>query len=54
MQLAETMESITSEVVGYGLASKPGTEAIQDALWRGLLYAMRNPARAASRLTASA
>ena len=46
VQLAKKFESSTSDVVGYGLASKPATEANQDALWRGMLYAMRNPAAA--------
>jgi hypothetical protein len=44
VQLAKKIESSTSDVVGYGLASKPVTDSTQDALWRGMLYAMRNPA----------
>ena len=38
------IESSTSDVVGYGLASKPVTDLTQDALWRGMRHAMRNPA----------
>merc|ERR1711988_641785 len=34
----------SSDVVGYGLSSKPVTDMNQDALWRAMLYAMRNPA----------
>merc|ERR1712127_686564 len=44
VQLAVKVESSSSDVVGYGLASKPVTGVNQDALWRGMLYAMRNPA----------
>jgi len=44
VQLAKKVESTTSDVVGYGLASKPVTGTTQDALWRGMLYCMRNPA----------
>merc|ERR1719373_314136 len=44
VQLAKKVESSSSDVVGYGLASKPVTDVSQDALWRGMLYAMRNPA----------
>jgi len=44
VQLAKKVESSSSDVVGYGLASKPVTGVSQDALWRAMLYAMRNPA----------
>ena len=44
VQLAKKIESSTSDVVGYGLASKPVTDTTQDGLWRGMLRAMRNPA----------
>jgi len=44
VQLAMKVENSSSDVVGYGLASKPVTGVNQDALWRGMLYAMRNPA----------
>ena len=37
VQLAKKIESSTSDVVGYGLASKPVTDSTQDALWRGML-----------------
>merc|ERR1712110_670326 len=42
VQLAKKIESSTSDVVGYGSASKPVTDSNQDSLWRGMLYAMRN------------
>merc|ERR1712038_279874 len=45
VQLAKKIESSTSDVVGYGLASKPVTDATQDTLWKAMLYAMRNPAQ---------
>merc|ERR1719232_1832189 len=44
VQLAKKMESSSSDVVGYGLASKPITDLSQDTLWKAMLYAMRNPA----------
>merc|ERR1739836_92901 len=44
MGLAKKVESGTSDSVGYGLASKPVTDMSQDSLWKGMLYAMRNPA----------
>ena len=44
VQMAKKLESSSSDVVGYGLASKPVTGVNQDALWKAMLYAMRNPA----------
>ena len=44
VQLAKKIDSSSSDVVGYGLASKPVTGANQDALWKAMLFAMRNPA----------
>merc|ERR1712039_154090 len=44
VQLAKKIESSSSDIVGYGLASKPVSGVSQDALWRAMLYAMRNPA----------
>merc|ERR1712003_442428 len=44
VQLAKKIESSSSDVVGYGLASKPVTDLSEDALWKAMLYAMRNPA----------
>merc|ERR1711963_727209 len=44
VQLAKKLQSSSSDVVGYGLASKPVTGTTKDALWRAMLYAMRNPA----------
>merc|ERR1712176_1252102 len=44
VQLAKKIESSSSDVVGYGLASKPIPGMSQDALWKAMLYAMRNPA----------
>jgi len=43
-QLAKQLQSSSSDFVGYGLASQPIANVDQDALWRGMLYAMRNPA----------
>merc|ERR1712218_273819 len=43
VQLAKKIESSTSDVVGYGLASKPLSGASQDELWKAMLFAMRNP-----------
>merc|ERR1712117_268152 len=45
VQLAKKIESSSSDVVGYGLASKPITDLSQDTLWKAMLYAMRNPAQ---------
>merc|ERR1712127_310116 len=44
VQLAKKVQSSSSDVVGYGLASKPVTGMNQDVLWKAMLYAMRNPA----------
>merc|ERR1712038_1409174 len=44
VQMAKTIETRSSDVVGYGLASKPLSGASQDELWKAMLYAMRNPA----------
>merc|ERR1719412_3275385 len=44
VQLAKKLQTSSSDVVGFGLASKPLTDMNQDALWRAMLYAMRNPA----------
>merc|ERR1712012_131582 len=44
VQLAKKVESSSSDTVGYGLASKPVTDLSEDALWKAMLYAMRNPA----------
>jgi len=44
VQIAKKIEANASDVVGYGLASKPITDLSQDAAWKAMLYAMRNPA----------
>jgi len=46
VQIAKKLESSSSssDVVGYGLASKPVAGVNQDGLWKAMLYAMRNPA----------
>merc|ERR1719464_1757140 len=44
VQMAKTIETRSSDVVGYGLASKPLSGANQDELWKAMLFAMRNPA----------
>merc|ERR1719461_2278872 len=43
VQLAKKIESSSSDVVGYGLASKP-IAGSQDATWKAMVYAMRSPA----------
>merc|ERR1711963_461920 len=45
VQLAKKVENSSSDVVGYGLASKTITDLSQDTLWKAMLYAMRNPAQ---------
>merc|ERR1712209_109858 len=45
VKLAKKVENRSSDVVGYGLASKPITDMSQDTLWKAMLYAMRNPAQ---------
>merc|ERR1712242_461949 len=44
VQIAKKIEANSSDVVGYGLASKPLTDLSEDAAWKAMLYAMRNPA----------
>merc|ERR1719433_2428826 len=44
VQLAKKLQSSSSDVVGFGVASKPISDIGQDALWRAMLYALRNPA----------
>merc|ERR1719346_284397 len=44
VQLAKRIETSSSDVVGYGLASKPLVGLSEDAAWKAMLYAMRNPA----------
>ena len=44
VQLAEKIETTSSDVVGYGLASKPISGLSQDAIWKAMLTAMRIPA----------
>jgi len=44
VQMAKTIETRSSDVVGYGLASKPLSGVSQDDLWKAMLFAMRNPA----------
>merc|ERR1712045_111408 len=43
VQMAKTIETRSSDVVGYGLASKPLSGVSQDELWKAMLFAMRNP-----------
>merc|ERR1712107_404113 len=43
VQLAKKIDCNSSDVVGYGLASKPVTSVNQDSVWRAMLYVMRNP-----------
>merc|ERR1719330_2106623 len=44
VQIAKTIEMKSSDVVGFGLASKPLSGANEDELWKAMLFAMRNPA----------
>merc|ERR1719150_3307917 len=44
VQIAKTIETSSSDKVGFGLASKPLSGANQDELWKAMLFAMRNPA----------
>merc|ERR1719210_1719803 len=44
VQLAKRIETSSSDVVGYGLASKPLVGLSEDAAWKAMLFAMRNPA----------
>merc|ERR1719330_1289268 len=39
VQIAKTIESSSSEVVGYGVASKPLNGVKQDDLWKAMLFA---------------
>ena len=43
VRLAQKIVTSSSDVVGYGLASKPIAGLSQDAAWKAMLYAMRNP-----------
>merc|ERR550532_2970915 len=43
VQLAKKIETSSSDVVGYGLASKP-LALSEDVAWKAMLFAMRNPA----------
>merc|ERR1719476_627042 len=38
------IQTSSSDVVGYGLASKPVTDMSEDVAWKAMLFAMRNPA----------
>merc|ERR1712241_410433 len=44
VQLAKTIETKCSDVIGYGVASKPLLGLSQDSAWKAMLYATRNPA----------
>jgi len=44
VQIAKAIETSSSDVVGYGVASKPLGGLKQDDLWKAMLYATRNPA----------
>merc|ERR1719336_1963697 len=44
VQLAMKIQTSSSDVVGYGLASKPLVGLSEDAAWKAMLFAMRNPA----------
>jgi len=44
VQLARQIETSSSDVISYGIASKPIVGASQDGAWKAMLYAMRKPA----------
>merc|ERR1739844_102169 len=44
VQLARQIEASSSDVIGYGVASKPIVGANQDTAWKAMLYAIRQPA----------
>jgi len=44
VQIAKKIEANSSDVVGYGLASKPITNMSEDTAWKAMLYTMSNPA----------
>merc|ERR1712117_128665 len=44
VQIAKKIEANSSDVIGYGVASKPMIGLKQDDLWKAMLYATRNPA----------
>merc|ERR1712241_1181901 len=46
VKVARQISSSSGATIGFGLASKPITGVNQDAVWRAMLYAMRNPADA--------
>merc|ERR1712001_57112 len=43
VQVAKGMTSSSGETIGFGLASKPLDGMTQDAVWRAMLTAMRDP-----------
>ena len=43
--LARQIETSSSDVINYGIASKPIVGASQDAAWKAMLNAMRSPAK---------
>jgi len=44
VQLARNLETKSSDVIGYGVASKPLSGLSQDSAWKAMLFATRNPA----------
>ena len=53
VHLAKKIETSSSDVVGYGLASKPIAGLSQDAAWKAMLFAMRTPAECGLKVDAS-
>jgi len=43
VRIAKEIDSRASDVVGYGMSSKPLTGTNQDCLWRSMLFCVRNP-----------
>ena len=50
VRLARQVENSISDVIGYGIASKPIVGASQDAAWKTMLHALRKPAECGLRV----
>lgn len=42
-QIAKKLEKKSSEIIGFGVASKPVSGMTQDDLWKAMLFSVRNP-----------
>jgi len=43
VRMAKKLEAKQSDVIGFGLASKPMTGMTQDSLWKAMLFSVKNP-----------